>query len=97
MRVPIEMHCDVVPYVQDGQVFVASKTKMIQVLEDIGCLKRGRLLDEIVVVSESNYRRYKSLFLDPPKSYFMSYLSCPPEWFYRLCFGDPHVAYREYI
>jgi len=90
-RLPLDIQSDIAPFFRVGQTFECTSTKMVQVLQDIGCVKKGRLLDEICVVDEDNYRRFKAMFFTSSRGHRMEYVAVPPDWFYTLCYGDPHV------
>lgn len=97
MILPIELHSDPCDFRYIGQEFMSSVTKLVQVLIDVGSIKKKGVANETLVATEENYRRFKRIFSKPERVYKLEYTSQPPEWYDSLAHGDPHNSYLEVI
>jgi len=70
-----------VPPYESGMVFEATGGRMVDALEDIGCVRKIRILDEWVEVLETNRRRFRSYLQGDKHTYLCRYTEHCPDWF----------------
>jgi len=67
--------------------FNATAGNMLNVLEDVGCVKKIRMLMELVEVSETNRRRFRMFLSGQRSTYRCRFTMFHPEWFDEI-YGD---------
>lgn len=70
-----------VPPFIPGMSFIASEGGMLNVLDDLKCVKIGRMITEWVEVSVTNRRLFRSFLSGEKRSYQCQYLEFVPVWF----------------
>lgn len=81
---PIHMGPILIPPYENGKWFEANESGTLNVLEDIGTIRKGRMLTEWVEVSVTNKRRFKSFLSGQKRSYQCQFLDFVPEWYDRV-------------
>lgn len=74
-----------------GEVFIVTEGPLVNVLEDIGCLKKGEMLTEWVEVNQTNRRVFRSFLEGQSHTIRCQYLSSCPPWFNDVFESDRRV------
>jgi len=86
-ELPISLGPTLIPDFEPGLEFEANAGGMINVLEDVGCVKKIRLMTELVEVNNTNRRRFRSFLSGMARSYRCRFTNFQPSWF-RDVFSD---------
>jgi len=83
-----------VPAYLEGLEFQVTGGKMLNCLEDVGCVVKLRVVDEWVMVTETNRRRFR-LYLNGAKlTYRCRFTSHCPHWFNDVFYDQERVPSR---
>jgi len=86
-ELPIHLGPTLIPDYLEDLEFEANAGGLINVLEDVGCVEKIRLMTELVEVTNTNRRRFRSFLSGQSRSYRCIFTSFVPSWF-RNVFSD---------
>jgi hypothetical protein len=87
-ELPISLGPTLIPDFLEGMEFDANAGGMINVLEDVGCVVKLRMMTELVGVSITNRRRFRSFLSCESRSYRCRYTDYCPSWFRDILSDD---------
>lgn len=89
-ELPISLGPTLIPDYLPGLEFEANAGGMINVLEDVGCVQKIRLMTQLVEVNVTNRRLFRSFLSCESRAYFCRYTDFEPSWF-RDVFSDERL------
>jgi hypothetical protein len=89
-ELPISLGPSLIPDFQPFLEFEANAGGLINVLEDVGCIEKLRLMTQIVEVDITNRRLFRSFLSCETRAYRCRYTVYQPPWF-RSVFSDERL------
>jgi hypothetical protein len=77
---PLQLGETVIPPYEEGLWFHCTEGPLLNILEDVGCIKKGRMLTEWLKVDVTNRRVFRSFLESSRRTFACQYLSHVPEW-----------------
>jgi hypothetical protein len=78
---PTQLGPILMPPYESGLVFTASEGGLVNLLEDVGCVEKIRMITEWVEVTVTNKRVYRSCLAGATRSYICRFRDVCPHWY----------------